>query len=170
MPTAAEVVPNRSLTGTELKAILLRDFTAMLDTDGYLSSQIAYSRVSYDLRVRLHLDNPFAGDHGEVTISATSKESPRDTPLEGVTQPAPPLKEPSDKAVTSSRTRTRRIDSPNAARVEHGLPVQVSVRGQDGHLTDKAVKYPPDSAPVDPSLVTDTDDSVQQAAEWKGKK
>jgi len=146
MPTARETVPNRALSGAELKRILADDFERLLANEGLLSDHIAFGRVGYDLRLDLHLDNPY---HPESSISLKSRPvagnlvaaSPELAAVESA-----PLADPSPEATVASRRRSRRITSPNAERVRVGLPVPVEVKQQDGTVTTEAITYPPEEA------------------------
>jgi len=126
-PTANEVISQKPLSATEIKEILRLDLERLLEGEGLLSHYMAYGRISYDLTLRLHMDNPMMP---ESKVTVTSK-------------PAPPLADPSPEAVASGTNVHRNISSPNAERLRHALPVPVSVKGQDGTTQTEFIKYPP---------------------------
>jgi hypothetical protein len=165
MSTNRELVKNSPLSGTELKQIILRDVESILSSDGLLASQIAYSRVAYDVTVRIHTDNP---SNLENVVRVPSKPRPADNVAEAAIEAGPslPPATTSNKQQVSGAKRTRNIVSPNSARVEHSLPITVQRLGQDGHLKDEQVKYPPEAAEPDPSLVTDTDITEETRREF----
>lgn len=157
MTLATETVVNRALSGEELKTILRADFERLLEGEGLLSHYLAYGRISYDVTLRLHLDNPMMR---ESTVVVATKKS-----ADGVISP-PPLAGTTESAVASGTRVERSIDSPNAERLRAGIPIPVRAPQQDGTVTTELVKYPPD-----PSLgpgdvkVTDVTPEVRQA--WK---
>jgi hypothetical protein len=64
LPTKSEIVINRVLSMAELSAILRSDFAALLARDGLLSSSsMGVGRVSYEIRLTLHLANPAYPEH-----------------------------------------------------------------------------------------------------------
>jgi hypothetical protein len=156
-PTANEVVTNRALSGTELREIIKLDIERLLDGEGLLSHYVAYGRISYDLTLRLHLDNPM---RPESAVTVASKVT-HDTAIE-----APPLTEPSDKAVASGSNLHRDITSPNAERLRHGLPVPVTTRQADGTTQTEQVKYPPQPE-LGPGEVEITDTTKEVREAWK---
>ena len=167
MPTARETVPNRALSGAELRRILADDFERLLAAEGLLSDHIAFGRVGYDLRLDLHLDNPY---HPESSVERKSRAvagnivagQPELAAIESA-----PLTDPSADAAVASRRRSRRIVSPNAERVRVGLPVPVEVKQQDGTVTTEAITYPPEEAAKHgEGDVTDTDTSAETRAAW----
>lgn len=156
MTTSTETVVNRALGGNELKSILRADFERLLDGEGLLSHYLAYGRISYDITLRLHLDNPMAR---ESTIAVASKPS-----AEFLTELSP-LTAPSPEAVVGATNISRSIDSPNAERLRHGLPLPVVVRQPDGTVTTEHVKYPPQPE-LGPGNVTMQDASAAARAAW----
>jgi hypothetical protein len=103
----------------------------MLSENGLLSSQMAYPRVAYDLRLTLHL---------EVPSMPTVTEHVQSRALEPF-----PLADAPDAILESTQLK-REIDSPNVARVLHQLPIEVTVTGQDGHTTERLIDgYTPES-------------------------
>jgi hypothetical protein len=156
--TGREAVVNKALSGIELREILKADFERLLDAEGLLSHYVAYSRIGYDLTLRLHLDNPYYPESAVAIASKSSEAQP------GV-EPAP-LAHPSDEAIASAQSLHRDITSPNAERLRHGLTLPVETRQQDGTTQIEQVRYPPQ-----PELglgeVTLTDSTKETREAWK---
>lgn len=167
MPTARESAVNRPLSGTELKQLIIADFSRMLDEEGMLSPHIAYGRVGYDLRLRMHLDNLMRRE-SEITQAsrpiAHNIVAPDHPEL--ATIDAAPLADPSPHAAVVGLELERNVTSPNAERVRLGLPIPVETRGQDGTVQQEMVRYPPDASLGDGDVHVD-DVSGQARAEWK---
>jgi len=142
-PTSRELVSNKPLAGTELAQIILADAARILGDHGLLAGQSAYSRIAYDLRLTLHLDlpsMPTSVDH--VTSRPRATDEIASNPSLAAIEAAPPLASPrSPDAILHAVEVSRDIQSPNLARVEHSLPIEVSVTGQDGHATERLVTY-----------------------------
>jgi hypothetical protein len=160
-PTSRELVSNKALQGTELSQIILADVARMLADNGLLSGQTAYPRIAYELRLTLHLGLPAI----PVSVDAVRSRPAADdavarTPALAALEPgptlAPPPPPPTDDAtsvapdacdaaptVFQSTQLVRDIDSPNLARIEHSLPIEVTTMGQDGHSTERLVQYHP---------------------------
>lgn len=95
-PTKSEAVINRVLTMSELSAILRSDFESLLARDGMLSSaSMGVGRVSYEIRLTLHLANPAYPTH---VASVRSQRKPKDAveadPALAAIEPDLPLKPP----------------------------------------------------------------------------
>lgn len=165
MTTNRELVPNRPLAGTELAKIILKDTQRMLAEDGLLSGHIAYGRVSYDITLRLHMDNPAFPESSAKAISQrrTTQEL-IDAPQESAVEP-PPLAQPSPEAVIIGHQTVRRIISPNQTRIEHGLPVTVQRKQQDGSIVDEQIQYDRGLVSADVENVEDRSAQAQQQAE-----
>lgn len=153
MPAATEIVANKPLAGTELQQIILQDVEKALAEDCMLSGQIAYGRVSYDVRVTLHLDNPSNPRH---LIRMAAKKIPADQhdkqpariPIEG----QPPLAEARRTSIVSATETHRDIPSPNAARIEAGLPL-TTTRKEQGKFVEEKIHYEKDTLDdLDPTL------------------
>ena len=125
MPTSAETVVNKALSGTETKELLKRDFDRLLANFGELNDYVAYGRLGYRITLTLQTGNAF---RPEVTSEVESQE---------------PLPIEADDAATSAYELERQIDSPNEERVRAGMPVPVKVRGLDGTTQTEMAKYPP---------------------------
>jgi len=156
-PTANEIIGQKALSGMELREIIRKDFEKLLDAEGLLSHYMAYGKISYDLTLRLHLDNPM---QRESSVTLASKPHV-DSPME-----APPLKIASNKSVASGQNIHRDITSPNAERLRHELPLPVTVRGPDGTTQTELVKYPP-QPDLGSGEVTITDVTKEVRAAWK---
>lgn len=143
MPTTKELVSNKPLAGLELARIILADFTRMLAENGFLAGQTAYSRVAYDVRLTLHLGLPgmeFSEDHARSRSQATDAIAAN--PALAALEPEPPLPN-APGAILSATELTREIESPNLARIEHSLPIEVTVMAQDGHAREELIDYSP---------------------------
>jgi len=157
MPTTKEIVSNRPLAGSELAKIILRDVARMMESNSLLSSQMAYSRIAYDLRLQLHLDLPslpLSEDH------ARSRPPSSDEPPSGIE--SFPLAD-APHAIHSATDLSRDIQSPNAERLRHGLPVTVETLGPDGHHREDQVEYPADH-PALASVLTPDPEPVDSTA------
>jgi hypothetical protein len=123
-----------------LQQVILNDVTRMLASNGYLSPHLAYRRVSYDLRLTLHLDNPVPTDVVDHAQSrpASVQQVEANAALAAL-EPPPPLASPSPDSLVSSDELKRTIDSPNLARIEHDLPVDIATRDNDGHTQERQV-------------------------------
>lgn len=148
-PTASEVVPNRPLTALEVRELILRDFTRMLDGFSPLNSMAAFGRSSWGIKLtfvtetgqqdswidsRLHPVNIIVGE-GRRMESRPAPEQFKNV------QPHP-LK--SALARASAISLTRHSTSPNAERLRSGLPVPVDVQQSDGQRRQEVIQYNPD--------------------------
>lgn len=175
MPASNETVSNRPLSGDELRQILLRDLDSMLQGDGMFTAQIGYGRVAYEIQVKVHTGNPVYPEH---VVLAQSRNAARDEkdPKRVAVEGPPPLKEKLDakgdpdggldEGLVVGLSRARNIDSPNLARVEHGLGVKITRRdGQTGEYKDETVKYD-NSGLTEKTEVVDKDVTDKVAKEW----
>ena len=167
MPLSTERLPNKPLAGTELAKFILADLEDVLARSGMFSSYIAYGRVAYTVKVELHVANPTMP---KTLVTARGKRvavnAPADDPRR-VIEGEPPLHDPGPDSAVVSLTRERTIESPNAARIASGQPIEVQVH-KDGQLTTRKVQYDPADIPKQPDPV-DRDDSDKAAQEWKVK-
>lgn len=171
MPTDREIVANRPLAGHELIHVIQRDLADLLARDGILNSHMAFGRCSYEVTVKVYLDNPSFPEH-DLTLRS---QRPTSDVLEGRVRneqgeklPArpelaaiepPPLKDTSLDLIARGQVRARKIVSPNKLRVEQGLPLTVNVRNQEGHVEEHQVTYAPEEAGMegaDPLADTET--------------
>lgn len=171
MPASHERVPNRPLSGRELGEIIKKDAAALVDRDGMFNNNIAYGRVSYELRITMHVDNPIYPEHISKVLSKRASIQEVEAKPELASIEIPPLAEPSEEDTVVSLERQRTIASPNAARVEHDMPLIMG-----GHATelqpdgtfDKKIKYTgdkPDPASVG-NITSDKDVSESQRSAY----
>lgn len=167
MPTSREIVANRPLSGAEVRAIMDADIRRILDNDCMLTELAAYRRLSYEIRVTMHLDNLTYPQH---EIQVRSQAQPRDltanSPQLAAVEPGPPpLSDPSAASYVSATELHRDIDSPNVARVEHSLPVTITRTQESGKRVDESVHYPPEmlEEPGPAPVVTDLSDETREA-------
>ena len=148
MPVAKELVANRPLRGDELAKIIEADVRDVLSRDCMLTSRVAYGRVSYELKVVLHMDNPAFSTSETVVRSRppaddVAESSPELKAIEG----PPPLANAGDDSYVAATERHRDITSPNVSRIEHGLPITVIRPGFDtgGNAIsiEEGIIYPP---------------------------
>jgi hypothetical protein len=165
--TGREKVPNTALSGDELKVVLRADFNRMIENDGMLSAHAAFGRVSYELRLVLHLDNMLLPESR--TSIASRKQAQNDlSRLPGLAAlDTHPLPAPSDDSLVAATELHREIDSPNAERLREGIAVPVIVRQQDSTTTTEMVKYPKSDEHEGTVVITDVS---QQAAQELGVK
>jgi hypothetical protein len=174
MPTSRELVANKPLRGDELQKIVESDLHEVLSRDCMFTSRVAYGRVSYEVRVTLHMDNP-----SFPTATSTIRSAPRsDNQIEAqpemaAIKDAPPLVAPTADAYVSSVERHRDIESPNATRIEHGLPISVIRTGHDtgGNpiSVEEPVVYPKESVEGMTPEPVDTDLTRMVKQDWVGK-
>lgn len=151
-PTSKEIVSNKSLSGIELSKIILADTARMLEGNGLLSGHMAFGRISYDLTLVLHLDLPQMRESTDAVRSRPrSDDEVKANPAVAAIEAEPPLESPSDGAVVDGSEMHRDIDSPNLARIEHSLPIEVTVMGQDGHQREQLIEYQPSDVGMKPS-------------------
>ena len=167
MPTQREMVSNRPLAGVDLAKIILADVQRMLDADGNLSGHIAYGRVSYQVRLTIHTDNPTSPKIKSSLVSRIPASNETDERLQAIEAGPPPLADASENAYVADVETARTIDSPNKARVEFGLPVTVNSRAQDGRIEEHEVEYPKEIlGEEDRTVATETDHSAETRARW----
>jgi hypothetical protein len=132
---STETIPNRPLSGVELRKIIVADVDYILGRDGMFGEHLGFGRVTYDIVIKLHLDNPAYPEH---LSPIRSRKQPDQNP---VIEPAP-LKDPSKEAVLVGKKATRTIDSPNVERIKRGMPVTQNVRSREtGKIEEKQVTY-----------------------------
>jgi hypothetical protein len=88
------------------------------------------------------------------------------TPQLGAVEGAPPLRDPTADSQAGSTELIRNINSPNAERLNAGLPVTVDTRELDGSKVQKQVTYPvPEPGEVTESVgIADT--TAQTRKDW----
>lgn len=177
MVTSKEMVHQRPLAGTELAKIIVADVEHILSNSGCFTGHIAYGRCAYEVRVILHLDNPA---YPTVTETARSKAYPRDVTEGEHGQPeleaieSLPLRNTGPDAYLAADELHREILSPNAARVEHGLPITVIRREQNSETREESVLYPKDVLDNQPNpnpepVITDVTSEVKRELEDRPK-
>jgi hypothetical protein len=173
MPTSKEIVAQRPLQAAEARKIIVSDVDNILAQSGLFSGHIAYGRLAYEVRVILHMDNP-AYPKDESVIR--SKPYPKDViegehghpELEAIEKL--PLRDPSPDAYLAADELHREIVSPNAARVEHGLPITVIRREQNSETREELVHYDKSAIegqanPNPEPVITDVTESVRKELE-----
>ena len=162
MPTQSEIIANRPLSGTEMREIIRQKLDTLMENEGLLTHYVAYGRVAFTLTLKLHLDNSFQRESEiEVSSSPAPVNDPNPTVLE-----APPLADPSPDAIISATELDYSIDSPNAERLRHALPVPVDVKQHDGTVSQESVTYPKDESLGDGALTVKNVTPLARAA-WK---
>lgn len=136
--TANEVVRQKMLNGKELKEVLLNKLQESLAIDPMFQEHMAYGRLQWTVQITLQMDNPNYKEH---KIEAKGTESPEETR---------PGEAGRNGAIVTEGTVELKVEdgftSPNAARVQNGLPVPIEVR-QGGKTEAKEVRYDKGSAP-----------------------
>lgn len=131
--TANEVVRQKMLNGKELKEVLLNKLQESLAIDPMFQEHMAYGRLQWTVQITLQMDNPNYKEH---KVGAKGAEGPEETGRDG--------------AIVMEGTVELKVEdgftSPNAARVQNGLPVPIEVR-QGGRTEAKEVRYDKESAP-----------------------
>src|SRR5262249_33596789 len=150
-----------------LREILRQDCERLLDAEGLLSAHLAYGRISYDITLRLHLDNALIKESVTTVESRRAARNALNTlgGRDAALEPPPPLAQPGPESAVSAQTLSRTIESPNAERVRTGLPVPVRVRQQDSTVTEELVRYPADAVEGEGDVRV-TDDSPAAAKAW----
>lgn len=173
MVTSKEMVHQRPLQGAELAKIIVSDVEKTLSNSGLFTGHVAYGRCAYEVRVILHLDNPA---YPTVTETARSMPYPRDVTEGEHGQPELasverlPLRDTSDDAYLAADELHHEIVSPNAARVEHGLPITVTRRDQNSETRDELVTYDKSAIEGQPNpnpepVITDVTSEVKRELE-----
>ena len=162
MPTTREVVPNRSLSGNELKRLILADFTRMLDNFGILSPHIAFGRCSYRLTCTVQSDKHAKPQDITLDSRAIDKRSVEANDSLGAVE-SHPLVDPSPAADTAARELVREVSSPNAERMRNQIPVPILRKQKDGTLINEEIPYPPQPE-LGRGEVTETDISPTAVA------
>jgi hypothetical protein len=168
MPGTKEIVANKGLSGTEMQKIIRADFEKLLEGEGLLSAQMAYGRVSYDIRLRLHTGNPY---HPESEISISSRvrsvQEIEANPAMAAVE-TPPLANPPDDAIVVGTEVARVVDSPNVERIRIGEPIPVSVKQMDGTVSTQHIQYPKDPDAGDGNVAV-RDVTDEALVDWKVK-
>jgi len=137
----SDTIMNKPLSGTELKQIIMSDVERMLDMDSMLQAHYGYGRVSYQVNVKLLLDNPAYPEHTVKVSAKPNKANPQVA--------AAPVKEVSAEVVKMGRQRSRNINNPNLERVKHGLAIEQSyIDPADGKTKTRELEYTPEQAGI----------------------
>ena len=162
MPLSSEQIPNRPLSGSELKTYVLRVLESRLDSDCMFSTQIAYARVSFSVKVAFHL-SPTVGDFDVDVYLRPDAAFPQ---VEG----APPLNlGPGEEHDVHSFEVVAEVDNPNLVRVHAGIPIEITAKIPPApgdlfpHLETHQVDYDPADFPKPAEPIT-TDTSAKTAA------
>lgn len=174
MPASHERIPNRSLSGTELVQIIERDVHNILTRDGMFTNNIAFARVSYEVRVSVHLDNPIYPEHIAIVLSRPqSKQEIEKDPQLAAIEPSPLVEPLTEQETVFSEEMHREIASPNMARIEHEIPLIIEKRNLDTNMIErkeqKFVGDIPDPATVG-NITSDKSTGDDQRQQWKTKK
>lgn len=169
--TGRETVVNKALSGAEIKNLLRRDFERLLANEGLLSDHIAYGRIGWDFRLRLHMTNWLVPESESTLSSRTPGRNLIDADPSLAAIETPPLKlAPDEPSVVTASELSHSIDSPNLERVTAGIPVPVVIRQHDGTTSEQKVSYPaPDPSQHAHPAVTITDVSEEARRDWNIK-
>lgn len=148
MPIASETVPNRSLSAPEVRELLTRDFTRMLDGLSILQSCAAFGRVSWHLKLIIFNEQGVPTDI-DLTSRAEAKNLIEHTPSLAAVEshPLSPVETEGEQLTAINRlarTLSRNVVSPNAERLREGLPVPVDIKQSDGTTRQETISYAPD--------------------------
>ncbi len=131
MPTSQEVVRQKMLNGKELKEVLLNRLQESLAMDPMFQEHLAYGRLDWTVQITLKMDNMNYKEH---KVQSKGREGDGEIGAGAETQ---------EFKIEDGFT------SPNAARVQNGLPVPIDVR-QGGRTEEKGIQYDKNSAPKAP--------------------
>jgi hypothetical protein len=152
-PTASEAVPNRALDALEVRKLVERDFTKLLDGHSVLASPMSFGRVSWKISLVLTTE-----EH-RMPIEIDSRPEARNLiaqnpGLAAVT--SHPMPSQTDLTKTLTRELERHVTSPNAERLREGLPVPVDVKDKSTGATHvEHVQYAPDPSMPEQVEVTE---------------
>lgn len=170
MPASHEKIPNRPLAGNELVQIIERDVHDILTRDGMFTQNIAFGRVSYEIRVSLHLDNPLYPQHVSTVMSRpASKQQIAADPALAAVEYGPLVDPLTEDETVFAQERHREIQSPNAARVENGMPLILEKKNLDTGAVEQVQQMYKGDMP-DPlsvgNLIRDDGVSDDQRQKW----
>lgn len=167
-PLANETIANTPLAGHELAKLILADVEAMLADDCMLTASVAYRRCSYELRLTLHMDNPaFALSESRFSSRPRAAQAIAAEPALAAIELHPLAPPTSAESFLSATERHRDMESPNAVRIQQGLPIAVITRDSAGHHVEQQLRYPADYADDQPDATpppSDTDVTADEAA------
>ena len=142
-------LPNKPLTGPELKQMALNHMSDMMDRDHMFNESKAYGRVGYVITITVQTDNPAYPEHTVTVKTQSAKDKPEIVAL--------PIKEPTKEMAKSKKQRTVKVDNPNLERVRHKMPVKnAAVDVKSGKIETTEILYTPEQAgvPEDQSKIT----------------
>lgn len=147
---AEQAQPNKPLSGVELKELIMKDLSSVLDGDTMLVHHIAYRSASYSILVKIMTANPIIPDWTNKTRSKRSTPQQIDArPELAAIHNFPLQREATDEAMDFGLERTRQIISPNQSRIENGLGVPITRRTAEGNVVEEKVHYDIDVLPDD---------------------
>jgi hypothetical protein len=162
--------PNKPLSGSEFREIIVNDISSMLSQDGMLAPHIAYSRVSYMVTVKIMTNNPIIPNWTNRTKSKKSTEQQiGGNESMAAIEAFPMSQSPDDEILNMGLERTRDIISPNQSRIENGLAVPITVRGIDGDVEERKVAYDISMLPDDGGYPDGLKDRTLSDAEIKSE-
>lgn len=166
--TSRETVVNKGLSGEEVKQLIRRDFERLLNNEGLLSAHVSYGRIAWDVRLRLHMENPMSPESDSQIGSQREGSNIIATRPELAAIERLPLTPAPASSVVSGQEVSHTVESPNLERVHAGLPVPVMVKQNDGTTSQQQVVYPsPDTDQFPPPTVKLEDVTDQVRSELK---
>jgi hypothetical protein len=145
MSLQSEQIPNRSLTGEELRQIAVKQFDEMLQKDCYFLKTVAYKRVAMKIEATFHFNHAAQTDKEPHKVRV--KVQSDDPAIEG----GETLKDPGEHNEFVALERDVAFDNPNLARVHNDLPIKVQARKDPRVLkVDNALPGEPPEALIDP--------------------
>jgi len=166
MPASHEKIPNRALSGYELAQIIKKKVDEKLSRDGMFTVNIAYERVSFEVMVTVHMDNPHYPQHvSQILSTGPSKQEVAKNPELGSLETFPLSGNLEDEIVFGEETKVV-IQSPNMARVENDLPIlEQKLDLGTGQLKNRNIMYKGDMP--DPAEVGNSTEVVNKSEEAK---
>ena len=113
MSLKSDKLPNKALSGSELKEIITQHMRGVMDADWAFGHSVAYRRAAFTVTITCHLGQPI----GEHVVRSRAR-------ADGVVEGEAPLADPEDAEVVAVE-RSMTLDNPNLARIHHDLPVRV---------------------------------------------
>lgn len=167
---AQDTQPNRPLSGSELRQIMVKDVDSILQQDGMLASHVAYKDVSYEVTVKVRVSNPMQPVWINTTTSkdSTLQQIAADESMAAVNA-FPHKSEDAEETFDIGVSKIREIISPNVSRVENGLPVTISHRTPDGEMKEHPVTYEVDDVEMDDAYRDRVTERELTPAEFESK-
>ena len=143
MSLKSDKLPNKALSGSELKEIITQHMRGVMDADWAFGHSVAYRRVAFTVTITCHLGQPI-GEHVVRSRARADGVVEGEAPLvelckcghhekDHITTIGSPVNcsscdcagyDPEDAEVVAVE-RSMTIDNPNLARIHHDLPVRV---------------------------------------------